>query len=363
MAILGPLAGAMLNRTGPRTMVFVGAIIGGSAMALISLTTEKWHFYASYGVLLPLGLSLAFYIPTVTTVRLWLSRRAALAVSLALTGSGAGLAAGPPVSNYLINTYGWQDAYRVLAVILAAGVAACAFLLKPDPQSIGTYPDGISPDSTNEPEMSIAVESEPWSVREALSSRVLWLYMMAQAGYLVMVMAVLAHLKVWGHEDLGLGESYAVTIISVLATTAIVGRLAGGFVSDRLMLRCGRKPVLYFCISGVIICALLALAVEGKASLAVFAVVLGLAYGSGVGVFPTYLGDLFGVASLPVILGIAGLESASIAAIGPWLFGTLHDQTGDYNIAFIIGGACALLSLICLVLIKPPAKRKGGQNT
>ncbi|MFO8011221.1 MAG: MFS transporter [Dehalococcoidia bacterium] len=356
MALFAPLAGAILNRVGPKSMVFIGAVVGGGAMALISLTTQKWHFYASYGLLMPLGLSLAYYVPTVTTVRRWFSRRAAIAVSIAMTGSGAGLAAGPPLASYLINTFGWQDAYRILAFILAAGVAACALLLKSDPESAGTYPDGIAPHIDDEVNTSSAMQIPSFTVRQSVFSRTLWLYITAQAGYLIMVMAMLAHMKVWGEEDLGLGESYAVTMISVLAITAILGRLAGGFVSDLLMPRFGRKPVLYFCVCGVILSAFLALGVEGRIALAFFAVILGLAYGSGVGVFPTYLGDLFGVASLPVLLGIAGLESASVGALGPWIFGTIYDQTESYDIAFLVGGACGIISLICLILIRSPGK-------
>jgi len=175
---------------------------------------------------------------------------------------------------------------------------------------------------------------------------------------MVIVIAMLGHLKVWVDKDLELGEGYAVVMVSLLAVMAVLGRLCGGIVSDVLMDRFGRKPVLYFCILGVTVCALFGLAVDSRTTVALFAALLGLSYGSGVGIFPTYLGDLYGVVSMPVLLGFVGMESASVGALGPWLFGAIYDRMGSYDLAFIVAGIFCILSLICLVLIKPPVKRK-----
>jgi len=360
MAAFGPLAGLMTNWLGPKRTVIIGAAISGLSVALISLTTQPWHFYITYGFFTPLGIALAFMIPTITTVRRWFSRKAASTVSLALTGSAAGLAAGPPVAQALINSLGWQTAYRIFGLILAVGVIGCSLMLKKDPESVGTHPDGIPiDDDMMEKRADFATRSVTWSLREAIRTSTLWLYMMAQAGYMVMVVAMLGHLTVWADEDLGVGEGYAVAMATLLAVTAGVGRLCGGIISDNLMDRLGRKPVLYFCLLGVTVCSFLGTAVDSRLTVAIFAALLGLSYGSGVGVFPTYLGDLYGVVSMPVILGLAGLETASIGALGPWLFGTIYDHMdGSYYWAFIIGGILSILSVICLSLVKPPVKRK-----
>ncbi|OGO05514.1 MAG: hypothetical protein A2Y91_00835, partial [Chloroflexi bacterium RBG_13_54_8] len=361
MAVFGPIAGFTLNRIGPKREVIVGACIAATSIALISLTSRPWHFYVTYGMLLPFGMSMTFYIPTVTTVRRWFSRKAGIAVSLALTGSGVGLAVGPHVARALIDSLGWQTAYRLSAVILALGVIVCALLLKRDPESAGTHPDGISLDNSDtEKRADFATRTETWPLKEALKTRSLWLYMVAQAGYMVVVLAMLAHLKVWAEKDLKLAAGYAAAMFSLLAGMAVVGRLFGGILSDRLMDRFGRKPILYFSICGVTVCAFLALAVDNGAMMALFAALLGLTYGSSVGVFPTYLGDLYGVRSMPVILGFAGLESASVSALGPWVFGTIYDRTGSYDLGFIIGIVFCFLSLLCLLLIKPPTRAKAA---
>lgn len=361
LAVFGPIAGFMTNRVGPKRTVIVGALIGSIGIVLVSLTTEQWHFYVTYGLLLPLGISLAFYIPTVTTVRRWFSRKAALAVSLAMTGSSAGLMVGPHAARALIDSYGWQTTYQVFAVILAVGVVACALLLKRSPESIGTHPDGIPIDeAAAEKRDDFAARTETWSPREAFRTRTLWLYMVAQAAFMVPVIAMLAHLVEWADTDLGLGERYAEGMVSLLAGMALLGRIVGGIASDALMNRFGRKPVLYFCILGVTVSAFFALAVDSRLTMALFVAVLGLSYGSSVGIFPTYLGDLYGVISMPLLLGFVGLGEASLGAIGPWLFGMIYDSTGNYDLGFKIGAVLGAASLISLFFIKQPVKRKEG---
>ncbi len=362
MALFGPLVGLLLNRFGPRALIAAGGLVAAGAMALISLTSQHWHFYVTYGLLLPAGISMAFYIPTVTTVRRWFSRRAGMALSMALTGSGVGLAVGPVVSQALVDAWGWQIAYRALALILAVGVIAGAWLMRRDPESVGLKPDGLLPERSV-PAVSGEDASrgfQPWPVAEALRTRTLWLFMMAQAGFLVLIIAMIGHLKVWVDKDLGLGSGYGVAMVSVMAGTAVVARLFGGFLSDRLSGRHGRKPVLYVSVIGVVICGFLGTLVDGEVTAGVFAVLLGLSYGTSIGVFPTYLGDLYGVVSMPVLLGIVGVESASVSALGPWVFGAVYDSTGTYDLAFLIGAGLGILALACLVLIRPPQRRAAG---
>jgi len=363
MAVFGPVAGIMLNRIGPRRTVITGAIIGSIAIVFISLTSQPWHFYVTYGFFLPMGVAMAFFIPTVTTVRRWFSRKAALAVSVALTGSGVGLIVGPFAALALIDALDWQTAYRILAGILVAGIILSALLLRKDPESMGTHPDGVEiGEGETGRRIDLAARSESWSVKEAFKTRSIWLYMVAQAGYMVVILAMMGHLKVWADEDLELGEGFAVAMISLMAVAAVVGRLIGGFLSDMLMDRYGRKPILYFGIIGVTIGVWFALTVDSRISIALFVILIGISYGSGVGIFPTYLCDLYGVTTMPILLGLVGLESASVGALGPWMFGTVYDRMGNYDLAFIISGIFCLLSLTCLFFIKAPRKKQDGSG-
>jgi MFS family permease len=121
-----------------------------------------------------------------------------------------------------------------------------------------------------------------------------------------------------------------------------------------------RKPVLYLTPLGVGLGAFLCLGVGGVSGIVLVSLLLGFCYGNGLAVFPTYLGDLFGVKNVAVLFGAAGLFVGGIGAAGPVLFGFSYDATGSYNPAFIVTGAICLISTLCLVRLKPPRKRETG---
>ena len=44
------------------------------------------------------------------------------------------------MAQFFIDSFGWQNAYRLFALILAIGVIASALMLKRDPESVLEYP-------------------------------------------------------------------------------------------------------------------------------------------------------------------------------------------------------------------------------
>ena len=87
------------------------------------------------------------------------------------------------------------------------------------------------------------------------------------------------------------------------------------------------------------------------------ALLLGLSYGSGLAVFPTYTADLFGVMNIPVLFAIMGLFVDGFAALAPVFYGFTYDTTGSYNLAFIITGVLCVMSAVCLIFVKSPRKK------
>jgi OFA family oxalate/formate antiporter-like MFS transporter len=205
--------------------------------------------------------------------------------------------------------------------------------------------------------------SEKWEVKEVFKTSTWWLQIAAQCGYNIAVTGMLAHFITWGAKDLGFTMGTMVAIYSmVFVLSAVLGRLAAGLISDWSMARFGlsRKPVLYFCAFGVATAVFLCPFVNNIYSLAFVAVILGFSYGSGMPIWPVYLGDLFGVASLPVLFGIGGIFVGSLPALGPILFGFSYDITGSYNTAFVIAASLSLLSGIAIYFIKPPKRKKAA---
>jgi MFS family permease len=361
MLIFGLVGGYLVDRIGPKWTVIIGAIIGGIGVALLSIITEVWHFILIYGVLVPIGLALCYWIATVSTVRRWFMRRAALMVSIVLMGSGLGIVFLVPAANAIIEAWGFRTGYIAFGLILLVGAVIGGLLLKKDPESSGTYPDGVKPSEDElKARADFMARTEHWSVREVLKTPSWWLLIGSHLGHSLALMGLLAHLITWGALDLGIPLDTMVIIYSyVFVLSAVFGRLLGGFTSDWYMARFGisRKPILYFNILGVGLGVFLCPLVSSTVGMILVALLLGLSYGSGLAVFPTYTADLFGVMNIPLLFAIMGIFVDGFAALGPILYGFTYDALGSFNTAFIITGVLCVISAVCLLFLKSPKKK------
>ena len=363
IAVFSLVAGMLVDRIGLTRLVIIGAVVGGLGMALLSQITQIWHFHILYGVFAPSGIALCFIVPTVATVRRWFMRRAALAIAIAMTGSGLGVVVLLPLIHRLIGVIGWSDSYIVLGLILVVGAVIGGSLLKKDPESAGTYPDGVKPKKDElEARADFLTRTEKWSVKEAFRTSTWWLLILSQF-FNIAIIGVVGHIVFWG-KDLGIPEGDAVSILSFLVLAAVAGRLFAGFLSDWLMarFRLSRKPLLYVCTIGVALGCFLAMGVGSETELLLVSLLIGFCYGIGLALFPTYLGDLFGVVSVSALFGIVFLLSAGLfGSIGPVLYGFAHEASGSYDLAFLVTAILCLISAVSLFLIRAPVKGRGAR--
>ena len=360
MAIFGLVAGLLVDRVGLRKLMVMGAVVAGAGFILLSQVSQLWQFYLLYGVIAPAGVAFGHVVPSVSTVRRWFMRRAALAVSLTLSGSGLGAVILIPVFNSVIKNSGWGAAYIVLGVTMVAGIIMGSMFMRKDPESEGMHPDGVEPDAAELASRSdFTARNQSWSIREAFKTRTWWLFLFTQFYYLA-VLAFIGHLKFWS-EDLHVSSGIANAQLSILVGAAVVSRLLMGLLSDWTMKRfhVSRKPTLYLCTIVTAIGCMVAMGIKtgNDAGLITVAVLVGLGYGIGLSIFPTYFGDLFGVRNVPTLWGVMYLCGPGVfGAIGPLLFGFIRDTSGSYNVAFLITAIMCILSAVCLFFIKPPRK-------
>lgn len=291
-------------------------------------------------------------------------RRAALTIAVAMTGSGLGVAVLLPLIHRLIQVIGWSHSYIVLGLIMTTGAVIGGAFLKKDPESLGAYPDGVKPEAEElKQRLDFLARSEKWPVKEAVRTSSWWLLILSQF-FNIAVVGIIGHLVFWG-GDLDIPSGDAVTILSFMALAAVAGRLLAGFISDWLMSRFGtsRKPALYFCTIGVALGCFLAMGVSSERELLLVSLLIGFCYGCGLSVFPTYLGDLFGVVSLSALFGVVFLFCAGLfGAMGPVLYGFVREASGSYDLAFLITAILCLISAVSLFLIRAPVKATKDQT-
>jgi len=360
MGIMGMVSGVLVDRIGPRRTVVLGALIGGLGIGLLSHVSEIWHFILFYGFIASIGASLAGGIATMSTVRRWFMRKAGFTLGLTMAGNGLGVVAFAPLGVILLNQYGWRLSYVFFGIIMAIGATIGGMLLKKDPESQGDYPDGIKPSEQEiKARADFTVRSYHWSLKDVAKNRNFWLYTIAMMGYFIALNGLTSNIVLWG-KDLAMSDIAAASLLSIFILSSVVARVSMGLFSDWAMNRykgSTRKPILSLCLIFSGLGSLLgATAVNTQAELIVIAVMVGFGNGIGMSLFPTFLGDLFGVVNIPMIQGFGMLFTTTFAAAGPIMFGYSHDITNSYNLALAITAILCAISLISLIVVKMPQK-------
>ena len=119
--LMGPLEGYLTDRVGTRRMVFIGLLILGGGFLLFGRVQNLWMFYVAY-VVMALGQGLGSWLPIMTMLNNWFSRRRAMAIGWANVGSRAGALLLVPAIAWSVNPdhdrIGWSTTATILGIFI-----------------------------------------------------------------------------------------------------------------------------------------------------------------------------------------------------------------------------------------------------
>jgi sugar phosphate permease len=146
---LRPIAGMLADRYDPKIVAATGVLIGGLALAAMSLVQELWQVYITFTIM-GIGFTLASPGAVAKIIGAWFTKRRGLAMSLAGTGSAAGETALVPTAAIAVAYIGWREGYVILGVILLVLILPLVLLLlksRPGPgQHADGYVEGMEPE-------------------------------------------------------------------------------------------------------------------------------------------------------------------------------------------------------------------------
>ena len=214
--LLAPIFGMLIDRWGPRRLIFTGSIILSIGLFMLSRTTSLLMYYTAFSVI-AVGVSCCSMTSLMTTVANWFKRKIGLAIGIASCGFGfSGLMI--PVIVQLIDSYEWRTAMAILAIGVLALIMPLSLLFRHKPEQYGYLPDGDDPGmamvSTGHINQAVSPSiEESIGVRQALKSRVFWHISLAYACFHLSTGAVVTHVMPY-LSSIGIARSTASMIPS-----------------------------------------------------------------------------------------------------------------------------------------------------
>jgi MFS family permease len=285
----------------------------------------------------------------------WFNRRRGLAMDVAFAGVGVGSITLLPWVQHMIEQTGWRTACTAMGVLVLVVLAPINLLLRKRSQDLGLEPDGDAAPSATAKPVSNVVDPNwvgiDWTLRRALRTARFWWIATGYFCGLYIWYAVQVHQTKY-LLDIGFSASVAVWALGAVSLLGIPGQILLGHLSDRV----GREWIWGASCPGFAIsfAALIALAYS-QTLLLVYVMVLTqgmLGYGL-TSIMGAVVAEIFQGKHYGSIFGTITLAALAGGAAGPWITGVLHDLTGSYTIAFVIGIGVSALSAIAIWQASP----------
>ncbi|MFC4595843.1 MFS transporter [Sphingobium tyrosinilyticum] len=340
-----PFTGAAIDRLGARRIGIFGLFaitLLVSALGAVGPAIESW-----FAVWTMLGLASLFVLPNVWTAAVsgFFFAGRGLALGLTLCGSGITSIITPILTYWLIQRFGWRLAYPGLALSWAAIALPLLMLFltsAKDVQRVASTAPDVRPD---------AIHAAPRK-EELLSWRFLQL---ALAGFLfALVVPPLVISVVPVLTSNGLTRAQAAGTASLLGFSAIGGRLAIGYLLDRVD---GRLLAGSIVSLPMATCALL-LGMPGSITAATIAVLLlGLALGAEYDIVAYLTSRYFTLGNFGLLFGALAGVIAFAGSGGPLLLSAIYDHYHSYAPALWIAMPLCPIAALLFILLGPYPSR------
>ncbi len=329
-AAFGLVWGYVADKWGSRGAIFASTLAMPIALFILSRTESLWQFYLGYFVFGAVGFA-AMFSPMMATVGFWFEKHKGIAIGIVAAGGAVGQGIIPFSARLLITDFSWQDAYLFLAIgYLIIGVPV-AFIVREAPVRLAAR-DSASTGSSVETDY-------PFSPNQAI----IWISFAALFCCICMAVPIVHVVPLV--SDRGISPEIAASVLMVIMTAGILGRLLGGVAGGKF----GAIPAYMFFSFGQTVLAFLFPHVSSLTGTYVLAAIFGVIYSgdmvailycSRVMVPPKYAGKALAIGSG---MGMIGMGA------GGYIGGALYDYTGSYDWSFAAASLFGVVNLIILI--------------
>lgn len=306
-----------------------------------------------YGAAFITGFSEALLVTVSLSMLLnnWFYKKRGTAIGIAFMGSGVGGMICNTAAGLLIQSVGWQNTYRILAVAMFVLVVPCCFfIVRTRPADLGLFAYGEGEEA--ETGVSAAPShGEGMTLAQAQRTPQFWV-LCCSSIFVSICTAGLMHNVAPHISDVGFSATFAAAIASACMGALAVGKMLLGWLYDKLG---PRRATLLSCVASVIgLVGALIVPIKAGLGMMMFGTGLGGAFGSVA--TPIIARTLYGDKEYGAVLGRMSAFGNGGAMFAPVLVGSAYDSFGTYKPAF--GGMLIAMLVVTFVYQRALAARR-----
>ena len=226
-----PVVGGLIDRFGTRKGLSVVVVLLGLACAFFGAASGLIWLIVGFGLLRFLGQG-SMQLGSSILVAQWFTAKRGLAMSLMMMGWGLTVALHPPLALWLIDTFGWREAWVALGLMTwVLMLPLLIFLVIDKPEDIGLRPDNAPKQESDADTHQIGA-----TLAQAVRHPSFYLVVAAQGGLAALQTALHYH-QINVLTGQGLSQGWAASSFTITAITMMVAMPAIGRAFDRYRTR------------------------------------------------------------------------------------------------------------------------------
>ena len=358
VGIDGPLMGWLVDRYGARPMVFIGGLLAGFGLMLLSAANSYWYFVFLFVGAISIGKTAAFGQTLMAVVNQWFIRGKAMALSTLMASFAGGGALMVLLLDIGISNIGWRSTLFYTGLLIVVLTIPVSLVIYSKPEDMGLRPDGDESSSSGSDidQEEVPYEQDPiegnFSVQQALRTKAFWLILIGVITRVSATNAIMVHifpiLQLKGMDERTASTCVAAMYLLAIPLRFLLGIAAGKFSSRKILF------------SGMFMGAIGIMAVWGiPGMVGVVMFIVGLSIVEGItSVNWLMVGEYFGRLRYATLMGIMIFFNSLGMFIAPLFAGFVRDHTDNYDLVLLTFAPILVLSAISFAMAAKPMRPK-----